>query len=70
MPSYLITGVNRGIGWEFFRQISEDINNIVIGTVRNKTSIEKKITDELGNRPNAHIVEVELASYDSIKARI
>ncbi|KZL84600.1 short-chain dehydrogenase [Colletotrichum incanum] len=57
MPSYLITGVNRGIGWEFFRQISNDVNNIVIGTVRNKTSIEKKIADELGNRPNTYIVE-------------
>ncbi|EFQ25672.1 short chain dehydrogenase [Colletotrichum graminicola M1.001] len=52
MPSYLVTGVNRGIGWEFLRQISDDVNNVVIGTVRNKTAVEKKISDELGSRSN------------------
>ncbi|KAK1594617.1 short chain dehydrogenase [Colletotrichum navitas] len=67
MPSYLVTGVNRGIGWEFLRQISDDVNNIVIGTARNKTAVEKKISDELGSRSNVHIVELEMTSYDSIK---
>ncbi|OLN81852.1 putative oxidoreductase C663.08c [Colletotrichum chlorophyti] len=67
MPSYLVTGVNRGIGWEFLRQISNDSNNTIVGTVRNKAAVEKKIADELGNRPNLHIVEVELANYESIK---
>ncbi|KAK2056288.1 short chain dehydrogenase [Colletotrichum caudatum] len=52
MPSYLITGVNRGIGWAFLRQISDDANNIVVGTVRNKAAVEKKISDELGGRSN------------------
>ncbi|KAK2039043.1 short-chain dehydrogenase [Colletotrichum somersetense] len=67
MPSYLITGVNRGIGWAFLRQISNDANNIVVGTVRNKAAVEKKISDELAGRSNVHIVEVEMTSYDSIK---
>ncbi|KDN70402.1 putative short-chain dehydrogenase [Colletotrichum sublineola] len=67
MPSYLVTGANRGIGWALLRHISDDANNIVIGTVRNKAAVEKKISDELGSRSNVHIVELEITSYDSIK---
>ncbi|KAK6215762.1 short-chain dehydrogenase [Colletotrichum tabaci] len=70
MPSYLVTGVNRGIGWAFLRKISDDPNNTIIGTVRDKASVEKKIADELGSRSNIHIVEVEMASYDSIKKSV
>ncbi|KAJ0163214.1 putative oxidoreductase [Colletotrichum tanaceti] len=70
MPSYLVTGVNRGIGWAFLRNISDDPNNTVIGTVRNKESAEDKVANELGARPNIHIVEVELSSYDSIKKSV
>ncbi|GKT45143.1 putative oxidoreductase [Colletotrichum spaethianum] len=67
MPSYLVTGVNRGIGWAFLRKLSDDPNNIVVGTVRDKESMEKKIADELGSRSNIHIMNVELGSLDSIK---
>ncbi|KAK1963306.1 short-chain dehydrogenase [Colletotrichum sublineola] len=67
MPSYLVTGANRGIGWALLRHISDDANNIVIGTVRNKAAVEKKISGELGSRSNVHIVELEITSYDSIK---
>ncbi|GKT43013.1 putative oxidoreductase [Colletotrichum spaethianum] len=61
MASYLVTGVNRGIG------ISSDTDNVVIGTVRNKASMEKKLIDELANRPNIHIVEVEMTIYQEKK---
>ncbi|KAK1999874.1 short-chain dehydrogenase [Colletotrichum falcatum] len=67
MPSYFVTGVNRGIGWAFLRKLSDDANNIVVGSVRNKAAVEKKISDELGSRSNMHIVELEMASYESIK---
>ncbi|TQN64475.1 putative oxidoreductase [Colletotrichum shisoi] len=70
MPSYLVTGVNRGIGWAFLRNISDDPNNTIIGTVRDKASAEKKIADELGGRSNIHIVEVEMTSYDSIQKSV
>ncbi|GME23728.1 Short-chain dehydrogenase [Neofusicoccum parvum] len=70
MPSYLVTGANRGIGWAFLRRLSEDTNNTVIGSVRNKSAAEKKTTDELGSRPNVHLVEMEMANYDSIKKSV
>ncbi|KAL4976426.1 hypothetical protein BDW66DRAFT_134948 [Aspergillus desertorum] len=66
MPSYLVTGVSRGIGFEFLRQLSADPNNLVIGLVRNKPATEVKVAQEL-KRENIRIVEGDLADYDSLK---
>ncbi|KAI1179720.1 NAD(P)-binding protein [Nemania sp. FL0916] len=66
MSSYLITGVSRGIGYEFLRQLSENPKNTVVGLVRDKASTDKKVLAEL-NRPNIHIVQGDLTDYDSLK---
>ncbi|KAF2971501.1 hypothetical protein GQX73_g2134 [Xylaria multiplex] len=68
MPSYLITGVSRGIGFGFPRQISEDPNNVVVG-LRDKTATDKKVLVEL-NRPNIHIVQADLTDYESLKKSV
>ncbi|TVY62922.1 putative oxidoreductase [Lachnellula suecica] len=67
MSSYLITGVSRGIGFEFLRQLSADTTNIVIGLVRNKDTTDQKIAAELGPRKNIHILQADLTNYASIK---
>ncbi|KAL4892335.1 hypothetical protein BDV59DRAFT_202838 [Aspergillus ambiguus] len=67
MPVYVITGVSRGIGFEFLRQISEDQNNLIVGLVRDKAGTEKKIATELGDRPNIHIVYADLTKYATLK---
>ncbi|KAL2264078.1 hypothetical protein VTK26DRAFT_2572 [Humicola hyalothermophila] len=64
MPSYLITGASRGLGYEFLRQLSADPNNLVIGLVRNKPAT--KIARELKGR-NIHLVEGDLTDYASLK---
>ncbi|GAP83623.1 putative short chain dehydrogenase protein [Rosellinia necatrix] len=66
MPSYLITGTSRGLGFEFMRQISANPNNVVVGLVRDKAATDKKVLAEL-NRPNIHIVQADLTDYDSLK---
>ncbi|KIA75404.1 hypothetical protein HK57_00123 [Aspergillus ustus] len=66
MPSYLITGASRGLGFEFLRQLSADPANLVIGLVRNKSATEEKVAQELSGR-NIHLVEGELDSYASLK---
>ncbi|KAL2822393.1 NAD(P)-binding protein [Aspergillus granulosus] len=66
MPSYLITGASRGLGFEFLRQLSADPTNLVIGLVRNKSVTEEKIVREFGGR-NIHLVEGELTDYASLK---
>ncbi|PLB41381.1 putative short chain dehydrogenase [Aspergillus candidus] len=67
MSVYVITGVSRGIGFEFLRQISEDPSSLVIGLVRDKPATEKKIVAELGGRPNIHILYGDLSNYASLK---
>ncbi|PMD32214.1 putative short chain dehydrogenase [Hyaloscypha variabilis F] len=67
MSVYVITGVSKGIGFEFVKQISEDPKSIVVGLVRDKSATEKKVAAELGDRSNVHILHGDLTSYASLK---
>lgn len=67
MSNYVITGVSRGLGWEFLTQISSDSKNNVIGIVRNKAGTEKRIADELPGRSNITILEADLTKHADIK---
>lgn len=67
MATYVITGVSRGLGWEFLNQISSDSNNTVVGIVRNKQQTNKRIEEELSGRSNITILEADLTNPDSIK---
>ncbi|KAI1470393.1 putative short chain dehydrogenase [Daldinia caldariorum] len=69
MPSYVITGVARGIGYEFVRQLSQDPRNTVIGVVRDKQQTIKKVSEDatLKGRSNIHILEADLTSYEAVK---
>ncbi|KAF2819387.1 short chain dehydrogenase [Ophiobolus disseminans] len=66
MSVYVITGVSRGIGFEFVKQLSEDPNNLIVGLVRDKATTEKKVAAEL-NRSNVHILHADLTDYASLK---
>ncbi|VUC27907.1 unnamed protein product [Clonostachys rosea] len=70
MPSYVITGVSRGLGWEFLRQISANPNNQVIGLVRDKKATDKRVSDQLAGRTNVNILEADLSDYDALKASV
>ncbi|TPX17866.1 uncharacterized protein E0L32_002967 [Thyridium curvatum] len=67
MPSYVITGVSRGLGWEFLKQTSDDNKNTVIGLVRDKASTEKRVAEELGSRQNVKILEADITDYASLQ---
>ncbi|KAL3481395.1 putative short chain dehydrogenase [Aspergillus californicus] len=67
MSVYVITGVSKGIGFEFVRQISETPNNVVVGLVRDKAATEKKVAAELGDRSNIHILHGDLTSHAILK---
>ncbi|KAH8431021.1 SDR family oxidoreductase [Aspergillus melleus] len=68
MPSYVITGASRGIGWEFIRQLSSDPNNVVIGLVRDQAATEKRVSKDLSGRSNLHILKGDLVDYSSLQA--
>jgi len=67
MAVYVVSGVSRGIGFEFLKQLSDDQQNLVIGLVRDKAGTEKKVAAELGSRSNVHILHADLTKYATIK---
>ncbi|KAK1238841.1 hypothetical protein MKX08_005902 [Trichoderma sp. CBMAI-0020] len=58
MSSWVITGVSRGLGFEFLRQLSENPGNTVFGLVRDKAAVEAKVADEI-DRQNIHIIQAD-----------
>ncbi|RYP78227.1 hypothetical protein DL771_000704 [Monosporascus sp. 5C6A] len=70
MSSYVITGVSKGLGFEFLRQISADSNNTVIGIVRDKPTTDKKVSEELSGRSNIHILQADVTDYNALKQAV
>lgn len=69
MTTYLITGASRGLGYAFLIYLSRNPSNTVIGLVRNTTkTLEKVQADNLNTASNIHIIEADIASYDSLLA--
>lgn len=67
MASYVITGANRGLGWEFVTQLSADPNNTVFGLARNKDDAQKRVDEELSGRSNVHMLSGDLSNYKTLK---
>ncbi|KUJ23301.1 NAD(P)-binding protein [Mollisia scopiformis] len=70
MSSYFITGVARGLGFEFVRQLSTNPANTIIGLVRDKTATEKKVSEELSGRKNVHLIQGDMVDYASLKKAV
>ncbi|RSL90860.1 hypothetical protein CEP52_014433 [Fusarium oligoseptatum] len=70
MPTFLVTGASRGLGFAFLKELSADRENLVVGLVRNKSSTERKVADELGSPDNVRIVEADITNYDALKASV
>ncbi|KAF2677701.1 NAD(P)-binding protein [Lentithecium fluviatile CBS 122367] len=67
MPSYVITGASRGIGWGFVKHLSEDPSNTVIGLVRNALPTIECVKSELPDRKNIHIIQADLTDTPALK---
>jgi NAD(P)-dependent dehydrogenase (short-subunit alcohol dehydrogenase family) len=67
MPTYFLTGANRGIGLEFVRQLSVDPKNNIIAGVR---SLKGDLSDlkSTAQNGNVHIIECDVSSIDSISS--
>ncbi|KFY83068.1 hypothetical protein V500_10188 [Pseudogymnoascus sp. VKM F-4518 (FW-2643)] len=64
MPSYVIGGASRGLGYEYLRNLSADNSNIVIGLVRDKAAVEDKLARD--NITNVHILQADLTDHKAL----
>ncbi|KAF2013052.1 NAD(P)-binding protein [Aaosphaeria arxii CBS 175.79] len=67
MPTYFLTGANRGIGLEFTRQLSSQPSNSIIAAVRSKRGDIAEL-ESLASKGNVHIIECDVSSLDSISS--
>ncbi|KAM6529966.1 hypothetical protein FALCPG4_008088 [Fusarium falciforme] len=70
MPTFLVTGASRGLGFAFLKELSADRENLVVGPVRNKLSTERKIAEELGSPDNIRIVEADITNCEALKESV
>ncbi|KAJ2970762.1 hypothetical protein NUW54_g12660 [Trametes sanguinea] len=69
MPSYVVTGVSRGIGLEFVNQLTKDQTNVVFGLARNPQNAPK-LLELQRSRPNLHIIKADIVDLPSLKASL
>jgi NAD(P)-dependent dehydrogenase (short-subunit alcohol dehydrogenase family) len=67
MPTYFLTGANRGIGLEFVRQLASQPNTTLIAGVRSKHGDISALTS-LNTSKNIHIIECDVSSTDSLSS--
>ncbi|EAT79998.2 hypothetical protein SNOG_12700 [Parastagonospora nodorum SN15] len=67
MPTYFISGANRGIGLEFVRQLASKSSNNIIAGVRSKSNDISEL-EALNTSKNVHIIECNVSSPDSLSS--
>lgn len=67
MPSYLITGASRGLGYGFLKALASDPSNTIIALVRNTASTKEKLTQGSLDLPNIHLVSADITDPATLK---
>jgi len=68
MPSYLITGASRGLGYTFVQHLAAVPENTVIGLARNKDATLKRL--EKDGISNVSIVQGDITDRSSLKTAV
>lgn len=66
MPSYLVTGASRGLGYAFVRHLAAIPGNTVIGMVRSKDATLARL--EKDGISNVTVVEADITDRDALTA--
>ncbi|KAM0701869.1 hypothetical protein Q7P35_010779 [Cladosporium inversicolor] len=66
MPTYVVTGANRGLGLEFIRQLSQSEDNTILATVRS-SSVDLTDLKSVAS-PSTQILTCDTGSQDSIRS--
>ncbi|KIW80181.1 hypothetical protein Z517_06796 [Fonsecaea pedrosoi CBS 271.37] len=64
MPCYVVTGADRGIGYEFVRKLSEDPANVIVSLVLAKEATEARLTEH--NIKNVHVIEADVTDRSAL----
>ncbi|RDW87382.1 NAD(P)-binding Rossmann-fold containing protein-7 [Coleophoma crateriformis] len=65
MPSYVIVGASRGLGYEWLRQLSKDSSNTVIGLVRSVDQVQARL--DADSISNVRILAGDMADSASLE---
>ncbi|QDS76880.1 hypothetical protein FKW77_003716 [Venturia effusa] len=65
MPSYLVTGASRGLGYAFIKTLASDTSNTIFGLVRNKDATLARLQND--NLADIHIIEADIVDYASLQ---
>ncbi|KKP02342.1 hypothetical protein THAR02_05542 [Trichoderma harzianum] len=65
MPSYLVTGASRGLGYGMIKVLASDPLNKVIGLVRDATATRARLSAD--NISNVHIVAADITDDKALK---
>ncbi|KAL7792873.1 hypothetical protein V8C43DRAFT_315373 [Trichoderma afarasin] len=65
MPSYLVTGASRGLGYGMIKVLASDPLNKVIGLVRDATATRSRLNAD--NVSNVHIVAADITDDNALR---
>ncbi|KAI0690634.1 short-chain dehydrogenases/reductase [Cytidiella melzeri] len=67
MPSYVVTGASRGLGYELVRQLSLDTNNLVVGLVRSRSTSVPGLLELENKNKSVHILEADVTDTAALE---
>lgn len=65
MPSYLVTGASRGLGYAWITHLAANPSNTVFALVRNKASTEARLAND--NVKNIHVLEADITDFSALR---
>lgn len=66
MPSYVVTGASRGLGYAFVRHLAANESNVVIGIARNKLATDEQLAKD--GIKNVTILSGDITDQKSLEA--
>lgn len=66
MPSYVVTGASRGIGYGFITHLASIPGNTVVGLVRDKAAVEARLAKD--NISNVHLFVADVTDANALEA--